>query len=72
MAQGMTNVGIADTLHLSRSSVEKYSTSIFQKLGLNRDDTHVHRRVSAVPTLLHTKGLARSPDPRGTSPPLSG
>lgn len=63
MAQGMTNIGIAEALHLSRSSVEKYSTSIFHKLGLNGDDSQVHKRVSAVLALLHAEGLARSPEP---------
>ena len=63
MARGMTNAGIANSLHLSQSSVEKYSTSIFHKLGLQGDDTQVHKRVSAVLALLHAEGLARSPEP---------
>lgn len=70
MAQGMTNAGIANTLHLSRSSVEKYSTSIFHKLGLNGDDAQVHKRVSAVLALLHSEGLARSPGPQAESSPV--
>lgn len=59
MAEGRTNDGIATALHLSRSSVEKYSTSIFSKLGLNEDGALVHKRVSAVLTLLHSEGRAR-------------
>lgn len=59
MAEGRTNDGIAATLHLSRSSVEKYSTSIFNKLGLNGDDAQIHKRVSAVLTLLHNEGHAQ-------------
>lgn len=54
MAQGRTNAGVADQLHLSESSIEKYSTSIFAKLGLS-DDRHVQRRVVAVLTFLHAQ-----------------
>jgi DNA-binding NarL/FixJ family response regulator len=46
MAQGKTNAGIANTLHLSSSTVEKHVNSIFGKLGLA--DEPVHRRVAAV------------------------
>jgi DNA-binding NarL/FixJ family response regulator len=58
MAQGHTNAGIAATLHLSTSTVEKHSTSIFRKLGLS-DEVDVHRRVSAVLAFLHDQGRAR-------------
>ena len=58
MAQGRTNAGIADHLHLSESSIEKYSTSIFLKLGLT-DEPLMHRRVAAVLTLLHDEGRAQ-------------
>lgn len=58
MAQGRTNAGVADQLHLSESSVEKYSTSIFLKLGLT-DEPQVHRRVAAVLTLLHEESRAQ-------------
>jgi DNA-binding NarL/FixJ family response regulator len=58
MAQGRTNAGIADQLNLSESSIEKYSTSIFLKLGLT-DEPQVHRRVAAVLTLLHDEGRAQ-------------
>jgi DNA-binding NarL/FixJ family response regulator len=58
MAQGRTNAGIAEHLHLSESSIEKYSTSIFLKLGLT-DERQVHRRVAAVLTLLHDEGRAQ-------------
>ena len=57
MAQGRTNAGIAEQLHLSESSIEKYS-SIFLKLGLT-DESQVHRRVAAVLTLLHDEGRAQ-------------
>lgn len=52
MAQGRSNAGIAEELHLSVSSVEKYSTSVFAKLGLV-DAPSVHRRVAAVLAFLH-------------------
>jgi DNA-binding NarL/FixJ family response regulator len=55
MAQGCSNAGIAEALHLSVSSVEKYSTSVFAKLGL-ADEPLVHRRVAAVLAFLHTQG----------------
>lgn len=47
MAQGRTNAAIAEHLHLSESSIEKYATSIFSKLGLG-DEPQTHRRVAAV------------------------
>jgi DNA-binding NarL/FixJ family response regulator len=46
MAQGKTNAGIEQALHLSSSTVEKHVTSIFGKLGLAEEP--VHRRVAAV------------------------
>lgn len=58
MAQGRTNTSIAATMNLSRSSIEKYSTTLFQKLGLG-DEPQVHRRVTAVLTFLHEQGRAR-------------
>lgn len=51
MAEGCTNATIADRLHLSESSVEKYSSSIFSKLGLS-EEPGVHRRVAAVVAFL--------------------
>jgi DNA-binding NarL/FixJ family response regulator len=47
MAEGRTNQGIADGLHLAVASVEKHTTSIFQKLALDDSGT-AHRRVLAV------------------------
>lgn len=46
MAQGKTNAGIEQALHLSTSTVEKHVSSIFSKLSL--DEEPVHRRVAAV------------------------
>lgn len=56
MAEGKTNTAIADTLALSRSSVEKHVNAIFTKLGLH-DDTHIQRRVTAVLTFLRDTGI---------------
>jgi DNA-binding NarL/FixJ family response regulator len=50
MAQGETNAGIEQALHLSSSTVEKHVNSIFGKLHLA--DAPVHRRVAAVLTFL--------------------
>ncbi len=57
MAQGRTNAAIAEQLHLSESSIEKYATAIFAKLGL-RDEPQTHRRVAAVLTYLRDAGRA--------------
>ena len=46
MAQGKTNAGIEEALHLSASTVEKHVNAIFAKLALT--DAPVHRRVAAV------------------------
>jgi DNA-binding NarL/FixJ family response regulator len=58
MAQGRTNAAIAAQLHLSESSIEKYATSIFSKLGLGAEP-QVHRRVAAVLTFLRDAGRAQ-------------
>jgi DNA-binding NarL/FixJ family response regulator len=50
MAQGKTNAGIEQALHLSTSTIEKHVNSIFGKLGLAEEP--VHRRVAAVLTFL--------------------
>jgi DNA-binding NarL/FixJ family response regulator len=64
MAQGRTNAGIAEELFLSESSIEKYASSMFAKLGLN-DEPHLHRRVAAVLAFLHDQGRAGTLDSRG-------
>ena len=58
MAQGRTNAAIAQRLFLSESSIEKYATSIFAKLGL-RDQPQTHRRVAAVLAFLRDAGRAQ-------------
>lgn len=47
MAEGRSNLGIADTLKVSHSAVEKYISSILSKLDLPPTDAD-HRRVLAV------------------------
>jgi DNA-binding NarL/FixJ family response regulator len=47
MATGATNTAIAESLGVSSHSVEKHSTAIFVKLGLD-EATDVNRRVMAV------------------------
>lgn len=51
MAGGKTNAAIGRAIALSESAVEKYSSSIFSKLGL-AEEREVHRRVAAVLTYL--------------------
>jgi DNA-binding NarL/FixJ family response regulator len=51
MAEGLSNIGIADRLGVTGAAVEKHVTGIFSKLGLAKDPTD-HRRVSAVLTFL--------------------
>ena len=47
MAEGRSNQGIADTLFVTVSAVERHVTRIFVKLGLARE-ARDHRRVIAV------------------------
>ncbi|MDI2099288.1 helix-turn-helix transcriptional regulator [Ruicaihuangia caeni] len=47
MADGQSNRAIAKSLHISVSAVEKHSTAIFSKLGLDPEPA-THRRVAAV------------------------
>ena len=56
MAEGRSNVGIAQELHLSPRTVEAHVTSVFAKLGLDQTDTE-NNRVRAVLAFL------RSADP---------
>jgi DNA-binding NarL/FixJ family response regulator len=47
MAEGRSNSGIAENLHISLAAVEKHVTSIFRKLGIASASSE-HRRVHAV------------------------
>jgi DNA-binding NarL/FixJ family response regulator len=51
MAEGKSNLGIAQSLFVSEAAVEKHVTGIFQKLGI-RQSTTEHRRVLAVLTYM--------------------
>jgi DNA-binding NarL/FixJ family response regulator len=51
MAEGKSNLGIAEALGVTLAAVEKHVGRIFGKLGL-RDEPFEHRRVLAVLTLL--------------------
>ncbi len=54
MAEGNSNLGISQNLHMSLASVEKYVTAIFRKLNLAAADTD-HRRVLAVLSYLQER-----------------
>jgi DNA-binding NarL/FixJ family response regulator len=56
MAEGKSNQGIAEALHVSGAAVEKHVTGIFQKLELDPGPTE-HRRVLAVLTYLRSVHL---------------
>lgn len=58
MAEGRTNRGIAVSLGLSESTVEKHVNSTFAKLGLTAEP-QLHKRVTAVLTYLRHDGGAR-------------
>ena len=47
MAEGKSNVGVAETLLVSEATVEKHVTAIFRKLGIAPASSE-HRRVHAV------------------------
>jgi DNA-binding NarL/FixJ family response regulator len=65
MAEGMSNLGIAQSLFTSQASVEKHVTSIFRKLGLAPAATE-HRRVQAVLAYLRADD-SRAPSGPGQS-----
>jgi DNA-binding NarL/FixJ family response regulator len=58
MAEGRSNLGIAQSLFIGQASVEKHVTAIFRKLGIAPADTE-HRRVQAVLTYLRTADRRR-------------
>jgi len=66
MARGLTNTGIATTLSLSESAVEKHIGSIFAKFGHGPPGTH--RRVAAVLAYLRATTADRPPDVQRTMP----
>jgi DNA-binding NarL/FixJ family response regulator len=58
MAEGKSNLGIAQALLVSQASVEKHVTAIFRKLHIAPADTE-HRRVQAVLTYLRADDRRR-------------
>jgi len=60
MAEGRSNVGIAQDLHLSPRTVEAHVTSVFGKLGLEQTDTD-NNRIRAVLAFLRIAGQQRQP-----------
>jgi DNA-binding NarL/FixJ family response regulator len=65
MAQGRSNGGIAETLFISQSAVEKHINSIFSKLALSAGEAETHRRVAAVLAYLRNQDLPAGTDPAG-------
>lgn len=53
MAEGSSNLGIADHLHVSVKTVETHVAHVFEKLGIEPSPTE-HRRVLAVLELLRS------------------
>ena len=51
MAEGKSNLGIAETLGVTEAAIEKHTTAIFRKLGIGPASTE-HRRVHAVLTYM--------------------
>jgi DNA-binding NarL/FixJ family response regulator len=63
MAEGRSNAGISESLHLSPKTVEAHVRAIFIKLGLPPEsEERQHRRVQAVLAYLRGNG----------GPPLAG
>ena len=58
MAEGMSNLGVAESLLISHASVEKHVTAIFRKLRIAPTDSE-HRRVQAVLTYLRADDRRR-------------
>jgi DNA-binding NarL/FixJ family response regulator len=56
-AAGSSNAAIARTMHISQSAVEKQTTAIFTKLGLENGPS-THRRVAAVVAYLRAAARA--------------
>jgi DNA-binding NarL/FixJ family response regulator len=55
IAEGRSNIGVAEHLVVSVGAVERHVTNIFERLGLPQTPEH-HRRVLAVLTYLRTNG----------------
>ena len=60
IAEGKSNQAIARTLHVSEASVEKYITSLFQKLDLEQDEAGNRRVLAALAHLEHGGDLPQT------------
>ncbi|WP_460801869.1 response regulator transcription factor [Microbacterium sp. GXF6406] len=64
IAEGKSNQAIAVTLFLSEASVEKNITSIFQKLGLEQDESGNRRVLAVLAHIENTGGSANGTPPQ--------
>jgi len=55
LAQGLSNKGVADKLHIAERTVESHVARVFAKLGLAAGDESANRRVLAVVNYLRRK-----------------
>ena len=55
MAEGKSNMGVAEALAISEAAVEKHVTAIFRKLDIGVASSE-HRRVRAVLTYVRSAG----------------
>ncbi len=69
IAQGKSNLAIAESLNLSKRAVEKHINAIFLKLGLT-DGENVSKRVQAVLMLLAEPGAAPPRPPNDFGEPI--
>ncbi|WOF23087.1 response regulator transcription factor [Microbacterium betulae] len=60
LAEGRSNQAIAGTLFVSEASVEKYITAIFQKLGLEPDESGNRRVLAALAHIENTGGTPQT------------
>ncbi|MBV9119354.1 MAG: response regulator transcription factor [Chloroflexi bacterium] len=63
LAQGYTNSAIAGVLVLTEKAVEKHVSSLYEELGIDRQDASLQPRVQAVLTYLRETQLQRSSVP---------
>jgi DNA-binding NarL/FixJ family response regulator len=70
IAEGRSNQAIAKALFVTEGSVEKHVTAVFQKLGLEPDESGNRRVLAALAHLEH--GSARTPTDPGPVPPQTG
>jgi DNA-binding NarL/FixJ family response regulator len=64
MAQGMSNIAIAEQLGVSRRAIENQVSRLMQALGLGREDDAVAERVCAVLIYLADSGSTLPPRER--------